>query len=146
MLPPATTGVPNPSPRPDTFQARGGPLFGHVLSRQVSFDRPVRSGPRHCGQSAAAAPAASVAVSARPSAAVTLRLMVVFRKGKVPGREGGQLLEAYRALARWQAADGHPPPTQPGPLPRATPVDAPRDESYFKAQRGGVAQLVERLN
>src|SRR5215470_2299967 len=43
---------PKPSPRFDIDQLCRGPDGGHCLSSPVSFDRPLRSGPRHCGQSA----------------------------------------------------------------------------------------------
>src|ERR1700752_1394508 len=33
-------------------QSSFGPSFGHCLSKPLSFDTPVRSGPRHWGQSA----------------------------------------------------------------------------------------------
>src|SRR6266571_8406160 len=51
MRPAATDGVLSPPPRPLTFQARGGPSFGHSLSKPVSLEWAVRSGPCHCGQS-----------------------------------------------------------------------------------------------
>src|SRR5688572_18690215 len=56
MRPPATEGVLSPPPRPLIFQASGGPSFGHCLSKPVSFEWAVRSGPCHCGQSSAKAP------------------------------------------------------------------------------------------
>src|SRR5437762_5094493 len=51
MRPAAMDGPLSPPPRPLTFQARGGPSFGHSLSRPVSLEWAVRSGPCHCGQS-----------------------------------------------------------------------------------------------
>src|SRR4029079_10950736 len=51
---PTTTGVEKPSPRSFTCHSSFGPPAGHCLSRPVSFETPLRSGPRHCGQSAAA--------------------------------------------------------------------------------------------
>jgi len=43
---------PKPSPRFDIDHARCGPDDGHCLINPVSFDTPLRSGPRNCGQSA----------------------------------------------------------------------------------------------
>jgi hypothetical protein len=42
---------PKPSPRFDIDQLCRGPDDGHCLRSPVSFDTPLRSGPRHCGQS-----------------------------------------------------------------------------------------------
>src|SRR5437773_12310336 len=42
---------PYPAPRPAVDHSIGGPAGGHCCSRPVSLDRPVRSGPCHCGQS-----------------------------------------------------------------------------------------------
>src|ERR1043165_9533214 len=53
MRPFAMEGAVYPSPNPVAFQASFGPPEGHAFSRPVSLDTPVRSGPRHCGQSAA---------------------------------------------------------------------------------------------
>jgi len=44
-----------PSPSPLAFQITGGPFGGHDGSNPVSLEIPSRFGPRHCGQSAAAA-------------------------------------------------------------------------------------------
>src|SRR5205814_3811949 len=55
IRPAATDGALSPPPRPLIFQARGGPSFGHSLSRPVSLEWAVRSGPCHCGQSSAEA-------------------------------------------------------------------------------------------
>src|SRR5262249_61313351 len=43
----------DPWPRRGVYiaQSRRGPGPGHCLSSPVSFDTPLRSGPRHCGQS-----------------------------------------------------------------------------------------------
>src|SRR5262245_93737 len=41
----------------------GGPDRGHCWRRPVSFERPVRSGPCHCGQSAAGGWAAATTVN-----------------------------------------------------------------------------------
>src|SRR5438067_11978539 len=51
MRPAAMDGPLSPPPRPLTFQARGGPSFGHSLSKPVSLEWAVRSDPCHCGQS-----------------------------------------------------------------------------------------------
>src|SRR5687768_15475496 len=51
MRPAAMDGVLSPPPRPLIFQARGGPSFGHSLSKPVSLEWAVRSGPCHWGQS-----------------------------------------------------------------------------------------------
>jgi hypothetical protein len=63
--PPATATGDTPSPRPPPFQAKGGPSGGHPWSSPVSADTLDRSGPRHCGQSAAGA---RVTNANRPSA------------------------------------------------------------------------------
>src|SRR4051812_41111542 len=70
MRPAATDGALSPPPRLLTFHASGGPSFGHSLSRPVSFEWAVRSGPCHCGQSncphnASCAKAARVKANAR---------------------------------------------------------------------------------
>src|SRR5689334_3028847 len=46
---PTTTGVEKPSPTSFTCHSSFGPPAGHCLSKPVSFDTPLRSGPRHCG-------------------------------------------------------------------------------------------------
>src|SRR4051812_23656527 len=43
----------NPPPAPLVSQSSLGPFSSQDLSRPVSFETPVRSGPRHCGQSSA---------------------------------------------------------------------------------------------
>ena len=43
----------NPAPNPMAFHTRGGPDSGQDLSRPISWERPSRFGPRHCGQSLA---------------------------------------------------------------------------------------------
>src|ERR1044071_2400804 len=53
MRPFATEGDVYPSPSPVAFQASFGPSAGQDFSRPVSRETPVRSGPRHGGQSAA---------------------------------------------------------------------------------------------
>src|SRR5882762_11217662 len=50
-----TAREPYPSPRLEIDQTSGGPEAGHCGRRPDSFDRPLRSGPRHCGQSAGGA-------------------------------------------------------------------------------------------
>src|SRR2546427_1419409 len=57
---------PKPSPRFDIDQLLLGPDDGHCLSSPVSFDTPLRSGPRHCGQSDG--PPGTVFVGAEESA------------------------------------------------------------------------------
>jgi hypothetical protein len=42
-----------PSPSPCVFHTSGGPSAGHDLSSPVSVEMPLRSMPRHCGQSVA---------------------------------------------------------------------------------------------
>ena len=44
-----------PAPMPVTDHRSGGPDAGHCLSRPVSLETLLRSGPCHCGQSPAAA-------------------------------------------------------------------------------------------
>src|SRR5262245_25708337 len=56
--PAATDTGATPSPSPSAFQTSGGPSFGQASARPVSADTFDRSGPRHCGQSAAGAAAA----------------------------------------------------------------------------------------
>src|SRR6185436_8836381 len=52
-----------PSPRFAIDQVTAGPFSGHCLSSPVSLDRPLRSGPRHCGHSASGAVLPTVIVS-----------------------------------------------------------------------------------
>src|SRR5437764_15385061 len=90
MRPSATVGVENPPPRPVIFQASGGPLLGHSLSSPVSVEAPVRSGPRHCGQSVsadrrAAAPAAN---AARATMQRVGRILTPEREGAAGGGTG----------------------------------------------------------
>src|SRR5262245_11839150 len=63
-------GVEKPSPRPVIFQICFGPSVGQVFNKPVSLDRPVRLGPRHCGQSAGPESAAN----AVPAASATIKL------------------------------------------------------------------------
>src|ERR1044072_5943501 len=70
MRAPATKGVEYPSPRSFTCQSNFGPSAGHCLSSPLSFDTPLRSGPRHCGQSAATVPAVN---KQRTTLAITVR-------------------------------------------------------------------------
>src|SRR5262249_60362289 len=51
MRSPLIAGEPSPSPRLAIDHARCGPDAGHCLISPVSLDTPLRSGPRHCGQS-----------------------------------------------------------------------------------------------
>src|ERR1044072_1337546 len=53
MRAPTTTGVEWPSPRSFTCHNSFVPPAGHCFSNPVSFETPLRFGPRHCGQSAA---------------------------------------------------------------------------------------------
>src|SRR5438132_6066898 len=55
MRPPATEGVLKPAPSFFAVQASGGPSVGHSWSSPVSREIALRSGPCHCGQSAAPA-------------------------------------------------------------------------------------------
>src|SRR5262245_18230035 len=60
-------GVECPTPRLAAFQESFGPLSGQLFSRPVSFEIPVRSGPRNWGQSeASAAAAANIAKTIAP--------------------------------------------------------------------------------
>src|SRR6185295_10788131 len=54
MRSPTTDGVEKPYPTLVTRHTSFGPPAGHCCSRPVSVERPVRCGPRHCGQLAAA--------------------------------------------------------------------------------------------
>src|SRR5262245_4380961 len=51
MRSPFTATDPYPAPSIEADHASVGPDRGHCLSSPVSFDTPLRSGPRHCGQS-----------------------------------------------------------------------------------------------
>src|SRR6185295_1627097 len=51
---PTTDGVEKPYPTLVIRHTSLGPPAGHCCSRPVSVEMPVRCGPRHCGQSAAA--------------------------------------------------------------------------------------------
>src|SRR5258708_40199818 len=55
MRPPATDTVEKPLPSPVAFQTRRGPAAGQSFSSPISAEMPSRFGPRHCGQSPAAA-------------------------------------------------------------------------------------------
>src|SRR5262245_11418747 len=48
---PCTAIEPYPAPSIAADHATGGPDRGHCESKPVSFEIPLRSGPRHCGQS-----------------------------------------------------------------------------------------------
>src|SRR5262249_41897154 len=61
-----TAGPEKPMPALVKFHSSGGPPLGQALSRPVSLETSVRSGPRHCGQSA---PKADNAAAARQAAA-----------------------------------------------------------------------------
>src|SRR6516162_9012349 len=92
MCPPATDGVEKPAPRPVAFQRSFGPPSGHFLSRPVSFDRPVRSGPRHAGQSPGLAwswarAEGLVERSRAPAARLSKRLTSMHRLLWVRGRD-----------------------------------------------------------
>src|SRR5262245_6223654 len=51
MRSPLIATEPYPAPRLDACHKRDGPEAGHCFIKPVSFDSPLRSGPRHCGQS-----------------------------------------------------------------------------------------------
>src|SRR5437667_11185803 len=59
MRSPTMAGVEKPRPVLRYVHRSGGPFLGQAVSRPVSFETPVRSGPRHCGQSAARADSAA---------------------------------------------------------------------------------------
>ena len=69
----ATEGALSPPPSPLTFQASGGPSFGHSWSRPRSLEMALRSGPCHCGQSSATAADAPAATLSRAAARVRAR-------------------------------------------------------------------------
>src|SRR5436190_16322997 len=74
MRPFAIDGVLSPPPSAVVFQASGGPPFGHSLSRPVSLEWAVRSGPCHCGQSSADAEDISRAEVRMPMTGVANRI------------------------------------------------------------------------
>src|SRR2546425_9086465 len=70
---------PYPAPRLEIDQTSGGPEAGHCCSSPDSFDRPLRSGPRHCGQSADGAgdwPAMRIASPAAKTTAARERAFI----------------------------------------------------------------------
>src|SRR6266581_8849559 len=106
MRPAAMDGVLSPPPRPLTFQASGGPSFGHSLSRPVSLELAVRSGPCHCGQSncpprAAYANATRVRANAmvRPRGGNTA-ILIVFMPPKIISTKILSLAEHVNLLAK----------------------------------------------
>src|SRR5262249_26650811 len=54
-------------------QSSFGPSLGHSFSNPVSFETPVRSGPRHCGQSSPRADSTPSTDAARPAASSAKR-------------------------------------------------------------------------
>src|SRR6266576_2716142 len=59
MRPRLTAMPPIPLPIPVAFHTSGGPSLGHSWRRPVSLETALRSGPCHCGQSAARADGAA---------------------------------------------------------------------------------------
>src|SRR5258708_27580194 len=92
-----------------------GPSFGHVLRRPVSLDTSVRSGPRHWGQSAAAAsPAATRRPGASQGSVFFIRIPRRFGRvgDPIPGGKAG-------GGGRGHPGGGHVIP--PGYTPRPPP-------------------------
>src|SRR5688572_3659578 len=100
MRSPCVATDPYPAPRVVTCHNLDGPDAGHFVSRPVSFDRPVRSGPRHCGQSVGAgAWLKIVTVVNRRIVGTSIRRLI-----RTPGKSEAQKAESYRSLTQRQKA------------------------------------------
>src|SRR5262245_56492108 len=81
---PCTAIEPYPAPSIAADHATVGPDFGHCASSPVSFEMPLRSGPRHCGQSAADCPRTMTAPTAMIDAMNRMRLMCGTPNAQLP--------------------------------------------------------------